>query len=360
MVELTMSTSITDFDAHIARTLRAPLSAAQAAAKAGSRVVGYVGAEIPVELLFAANAVPVRLRGVWDAPTPNADRYLESSFVPESRAIAEQWLSGQLDFLDSVIFPRSNDSAQRLYYYLCELQRRQRCKGPKPLLYDIAGIARETSREHTLAATAHLAAELGFHAEQLSSATQRVARRAAQLRAESLAGSDAHRIVHAADCDWSESFDVALDSYLASRPKTPPAPRIILAGSPPPDERLHRAAELGGASITRDLTEAAVPSVTEATLAAIAARFQQSMSPAQAMLRSTDWLLNHVKDAGAQGVILWLIEEDEALPWEVANQARALAAASIPVLSLTRQAWRASSETLDAITQFARSLAGAP
>ena len=40
------------------------------------------------------------------------------------RSIAEQWLTGELDFLDAVVFPRSDDSAQRLYYYLCELQRR--------------------------------------------------------------------------------------------------------------------------------------------------------------------------------------------------------------------------------------------
>src|SRR5262245_35237078 len=129
-------TADTAFASHIDRLLRDPLLCVRDKS-ASVRVVGYVG-DVPVELILAAKALPIRLRGLAGASTPLADRYLESAFSPEVRAIAELWLSGQLDDIQSVVFPRSNDSAQRLYYYLCELQRTGRCAGPRPLLFDVA------------------------------------------------------------------------------------------------------------------------------------------------------------------------------------------------------------------------------
>ncbi|HEU4652939.1 MAG TPA: 2-hydroxyacyl-CoA dehydratase family protein, partial [Steroidobacteraceae bacterium] len=96
------------------------------------RKVGYVGHDVPIELILAANALPAGLHGRVGEPTPIADQYLEPTFSPASRSIAEQWLNGELDSFDAVVFSRSDDSAQRLYYYVCELQRRGQCGGPKP------------------------------------------------------------------------------------------------------------------------------------------------------------------------------------------------------------------------------------
>jgi hypothetical protein len=79
-----------------------------------------------------------------------ADRFVESSFTPELRLIVEKWLDGSLDHLDAVIFSRGDDSGQRVYYYLCELQRRGLCRGPRALLFDVATLARTASIEHTL------------------------------------------------------------------------------------------------------------------------------------------------------------------------------------------------------------------
>jgi hypothetical protein len=124
-----------------------PLQVARAEARDGSRVIGYVGNDVPVALIMASGALPLRLRGGTHAGTARADQYLESAYSPESRGVAEQWLSGELDFIEAVVFPRTDDSAQRLYYYLCELQRRGLCAGPRPLLYDVANLARPMSAE---------------------------------------------------------------------------------------------------------------------------------------------------------------------------------------------------------------------
>jgi benzoyl-CoA reductase/2-hydroxyglutaryl-CoA dehydratase subunit BcrC/BadD/HgdB len=348
--------------------LQDPLLAARAAAKAGQRVIGYVGAEIPVELIVAANALPVRLRGKPNASTNHADKYLESAFLPETRAIAEQWLSGELDFIDAVIFPRSSDSSQRLYYYLCELQRRKHCKGPTPLLYDLATIKRDTSLDHTIDSTRRLATLLGVETVQLPRALQRVAQRTERLTRlhslrehnPNLAGSTAFDVARAAEFDWSTSFDQALGTWLNSAQLRPSEARVLLAGSAPPDARLHLAVEAANGSIVSELVEAThSPSDKingEEILAAIGQRHYAAVSPAQQMLSSPDWIASQAQKAKAQGVIIWLIEEDEALPWELASQTRALHDAKIPVLTLARQRWLAEAETLTSITSFVRSL----
>jgi hypothetical protein len=362
-----MSDDATSFPDRVAALLADPLSVARAAAGSGQRVVGYVSAAGPVELILAARALPVRLRGPHAAPTPRADEFLESAFVPEMRAVAEQWLTGELDVLDAVVFPRNHDSAQRLYYYLCELQRRGLCRGPRPLLFDVAAIARTTSFEHTLASTRLLADSLGASAAELSAAAGRVAAREALLgllaaqRAEAspLPGSDAQRAARAAEHDFREAFDLALARWLDQAPRSPHGKRLLFAGSSPPDERLLLAVEAGGGTVVRELVEIErAGAAGSAALEAVARRHHGARSPAQRMLESAEWLAGEARALRADGVVLWLIEEDEALPWEAAGQIRALQDAGVPVLALTRQRWLADQAALDAVREFVRTLAG--
>lgn len=364
----------TSFEVRIAQLLADPLSAAREAASNGQRVIGYVSAEAPVELILAAGAVPVRLRGLPNAPTPRADKFLENAFHPEMRAVAEQWLSGAFDFIDAVIFPRTNDSAQRLYYYICEFQRRGICGGPTPLLFDIATIERKTSFEHTLTATRALAKQLGSTESALGAAIDRV-----QLCAMQHPGSVGLRIARAAAFDWTEDFDAAMSAHQFA---TPSGKRLALAGSSPPDERLHVAVEVAGGAVVWECTETSSPPVAggelerghlhaqdaptptlprrpgEGVLETLALRYHHTATPAQLMLSSSTWLVDQARAAQAAGVILWLIEEDEALPWEVAGQVNALKRVGIPVLALTRQRWLADAATLNAIEEFVRDVEG--
>ena len=357
------------FEAVVAALLADPLSVAREAAGAGRCVVGYVSAEGPVELILAANALPVRLRGQRQSATPRADEFLESAFVPEMRAVAEQWLTGALDCLDAVVFPRSHDSAQRLYYYLCELQRRGLCAGPRPLLFDVASIARQSSLEHTLASARLLATSLGSDESRLAQAMQRTARREAslqrldalRLQSPPLAGSAAHRALRAAELDWNDSFDAALSGWLEHAPRVAARSRLLLAGSAPPDDRLHRAVEAAGGAIVREFVETERARAAGGDLMrAFAHRHHAARTPAQRMLDSADWLAEQARAARADGVVLWLIEEDEALPWEAVGQARALADAGIPVLALTRQCWLADAAALHALGDFVAGLERTP
>jgi hypothetical protein len=147
--------------------LQDPAAAARRAKASGQRVIGFVGTDIPVELIAAAGAFPWRLPAAAESPTARADAYLEASFQPQERAIAEQWLAGGFDFVDEVVFTRANDSIQRLYYYLCELRRRKLCDGPAPLLFDLCKIPRNSSARRTQAVTVSLSEALGSRINEL-------------------------------------------------------------------------------------------------------------------------------------------------------------------------------------------------
>ncbi|HEY5760230.1 MAG TPA: 2-hydroxyacyl-CoA dehydratase family protein [Steroidobacter sp.] len=331
------------------------------------RLVGYLGHDVPVELVLAAGALPIGLHGRADRPTPSADRYLESTFSPASRAVAEQWLNGELDDLEAVIFSRSDDSAQRLYYYLCELLRRGQCRGPKPLLYDIATCDRPSSLAYTVDSTRLLARQLGTWDNALPNAVQRVHERMRLLAQtadrpfsnQPARGSLTQRILRAADRNWSEDFDQALHTAHDPSPASAGAIRLMLIGSTPADEQLHEAAERAGANIVATLN-AATPEdhnhVAENVdaFARIARRCRTSSW--REMLRSPQVVCTRAVGLQVSGVILWTLAEDSGLAWAAPRIERALAAQGIAVLALPVQPWNVPAATLDAVAHFATAL----
>jgi hypothetical protein len=354
---------------HVDSLLADPQRVAHAATKAGTKVVGYIGDEIPVALILAANALPLRLRAKPGRATPRADQFMESAFAPALRAIAEAWLEGELNGLDTVVFPRSDDSSQRLYYYLCELQRRGRCGGPRPLLYDIARISRPASIDHHRDSTRRLAEDLGAKVESLGAALERVSRRdalmaeiRARCRAESpLPGALAWRLQQASGSDWREAFDDATREWLVSSPILGKPRRIVLAGDAHADDTLHRGIESAGGTVVLELTDALpgnasghAPDLT--SLDALADRFQTQRNPVLAMRDDPEWVARCARDAKADAVVFWLIEEDEAMPWEISRQMRALRANGMPTLLLTRQCWIADEAACKQVTDFITAL----
>jgi hypothetical protein len=380
---------MSELDAWVDEVLADPLAEGRTFAQAGGNVIGFYDRDIPVELILAADALPVRLRGVPDVPTPQADRLLERSFGAEIRSIAEQWMAGAYDFMSAVVFPRTVDSAQRLYYYLCELQRTGACKGPRPLLYDLAKINRETSRRHSIASTQRLARELGSAEERLTASADRVQRRLAWLAAQNErrladhapAGSCFHRRLRAASHSWSARAERLLDESLRSSTQGQHGSdarrlaasesrsngfRLLLVGSAPPDERFHLAVEEAGSTIVGEINEAGFEARALAqmqpcaSIEAIALRHAGSGLGSRAFIDASSQLIEAARASQADGVIFWLIEEEEALVWELPAQVRALTASGVPSLVLTRQRWSAGPEVLAQVADFVRTLAVLP
>jgi hypothetical protein len=331
----------------------------------GGRVVGYVGDDIPVELILAAGSLPVRLFGRANAPTPDADRLLESSFVPAIRHIAQQCLSGELDFMDAVVLPRNNDSAQRLYYYLCEVQRNG-ARIPRPLMFDLALIERETSRSHSRESTRLLASQLGADLSRLPAAALQVAQRRTRL-ADLVAalktddpplGSAVQKFVRSSGQLWNESADAALVEAMATLPRSSRPRRIMLLGSEPADDRLHVAVERAGGSVVWDLTTAALDidgGVHALTIDAIA---DLCCDRARRARRATlgEELARYARELRADAAIIWLIEEDEGLVWRLPRQAATLRSLGIPVMQLTRQRSPGDDTALEQIREFVSTL----
>jgi benzoyl-CoA reductase/2-hydroxyglutaryl-CoA dehydratase subunit BcrC/BadD/HgdB len=356
----------------VTNTILDPLESARAYQQAGGRVIGYVGAEIPVELIIAANAMPLQVPVFGTTDFKSANQYFEDSFAPSVKAIAEQYLQGGLDFLDAIILPRSNDSAQRLYYYLCELRRSDMVGGPTPLIYDLAKIPRDSSLTHSEQATRKLAHTLGTEETALPKAIALRNRRRellaaanfARIRQKNVQGSFIDRVFRAADLCDAIPFDTALSDWLErnQRENSIPGPRLLLAGNAPPDERLHRAVETAGGNVVAEFGDfascsAQLPIIPEGgSFAALALHYRSLTHGPRAFIDRAAKTVARAQSSQVDGVIQWLTEQEEALVWDVPAQKSALAAAGIPTLSMVRRCWDASDGTIDEIISFTKSL----
>jgi len=93
-----------------------------------------VGPLLPHDLFAASGRYAGPLGWTLDRPMPFAAEWMENRFAPWAASILEDWAAGAFDAHEAVVFARADDSAQRLYYYLCELRRRGvMTGGPEPL-----------------------------------------------------------------------------------------------------------------------------------------------------------------------------------------------------------------------------------
>jgi len=286
--------------------------------------IASLGCDMPLALLAATGRYAGPLAYDADRPTPWADRWLESKFAPWAFQILEDWAAGTLDHLGQVIFSRGDDSCQRLYYYVSELRRTGKLAGPEPLVFDVAHIPRESSAAATVAAVRRLAATL-------------------------------------------EVGEMALAAALAV--PDPPVPETegpicLLAGTLPPDRRLHDLVVTGGWTADGEtLPESWAASARAVVMEAddpfvrLGERLHAAAAGPRGFGDRVAGLLTRLADTGAGAAILWYCEHDEAEAWHVPAQRQALQAESVPHLVLTRRDWRASDGVAGEIAAF---LAGLP
>ena len=282
------------------------------------------GPDIPAEVLAASGRAAPPLVLDIDKPTPQADRWLESKFPRWTRALLEDWATGALDHLEGVIFSRADDSSQRLYYYACELQRLGQIGGPRPLLFDMAKIGRATSEEQTAAAVRRLCDALGVGAGALAAVQTPPAARVAA----------------------------------AGRART-----CLLDGSLPVDRRIHAMIEAAGwLAAGPTLTEAwhgpvEALGVTDDPFLAVARRLRARNDGPRGFRDEGAAVVHSVREAGAAAVVLWFVEEEEALVWTLPARRAALEAAGTPALVLTRRDARGNDGAAAEIREWLEGLA---
>lgn len=290
-------------------------------------MIGIAGPDLPHEVLLAAGKHGGPLAIAPDRDCPRAALWLESKFAPWAAPLLESWLEGAYDHLDAVLFSRADDSSQRLYYYICELRRLGETKGPEPLIFDIARIPRDISRDRTVAQVRALAARLGVGEAALEAA---------------IAGANARR---------------------AQGTALPDGPRCLLLGSAPPDLRLHMAVEGAGFAALGDTLAqhwmALGEVVEEGTgdpVAAIGTALHARQGGPRSFADPAEVLRQRIAESSASAVVLWRIEEDEAQCWHLPAERRALEESGLPHLVLTRRDWLGRDGAGQEITEFLQGL----
>jgi len=79
----------------------------------GKKVIGYLSALGPVEILTAAGVVPVRLKGNVSEAITKGDAYMETIVCPFVRNVFDAAVKGKFDFLDGMMLPHQCDSIDR-------------------------------------------------------------------------------------------------------------------------------------------------------------------------------------------------------------------------------------------------------
>ena len=238
---------------------------ARAAARSGRRVVGFVGDDMPVALILAAGALPVRLRGdagcraVTRRPLPRS--LIRARGARHRRAVARgRARSSRRGGLRAQRRQRRSDSITT-----CASCSAAACAAdPRPLLFDVASLARPTSFEHTLDSTRRARRAVGTSQERASSgrAARRAARRAVGSRAARVARCQrrcpaaprGHSTI-AAGCDWRDDFDDAARQWLSGTACSPCHAASCWRAIHRQTIQLHLAVEACGASVVLELTE---------------------------------------------------------------------------------------------------------
>ncbi len=80
----------------------------------GKKIAGYFCCYVPVEILSAANYVPVRILGDMSEPITKADNHLPNVMCVFYRSVLDLALKGRYDYLDGFFAPHACDAAERV------------------------------------------------------------------------------------------------------------------------------------------------------------------------------------------------------------------------------------------------------
>ncbi len=271
-------------------------------------MIAIAGPDIPRELLLATARYAGPLDFDPERATPRASEWLESKFAPWARPLLETWAEGGYDGLDKVVFSRADDTSQRLYYYVCELQRRGLVGGPQPLNLDIAKIARPTSLDRTIAKLRELSDLLEASDDAIENA---IADTNAE-RANAQAGQAGARVL----ITGSPSLNTRLADAVRS------------CGFSPSEVSLH--------DLWTDLGDP-VEQGTGDPVAALGHWMYNRQSGPRGFADPARTLADKIAQAAPAAVVLWRIEEDEAQCWHLPAERAVLDQSGIPSLVLTRR-----------------------
>jgi benzoyl-CoA reductase/2-hydroxyglutaryl-CoA dehydratase subunit BcrC/BadD/HgdB len=347
----------------------------------GGKVIGVLGATVPVELITAAGLFPLRLVGDPDRSTALSDQYVEPVREGHLRAILEKLLAGDYDFLDLIIVPRSSEGLLQFYYLVEYIRTSEPERKLPPLhLFDLLQTPFDYTRRYVAARMEELRSRLAEIAGTSISDAEITAAIDKHDRARTLfARVDERRsanppqlsgttLLALAGCGQTlpvEDFTALLETCNTVDENPGTGPRLMVKGSAHEHSDFYRMVEATGATIVADdhdwgqgLYGPGVGTVEQPIPALVDHCMQHRPSPRRLPQETVDAeFLQRVRSRSVTGVIFAFEAHDDTLGWDYPAQKKALDAIGIPSILLIGQSyWQIDDATVAAVGNFVREL----
>ncbi|MEU5703534.1 2-hydroxyacyl-CoA dehydratase family protein [Streptomyces aurantiacus] len=335
-------------------------------------VIGYVGADVPVEYITAAGLLPLRLSGSPGTPSTAGDRYLGTGLDPVARSVLTRLLDHDFGPLDGIVVSRDCEASLRLFYALRELRRVDLASALPPVhLVDVLHLPHRTTTRYVraklrqLRATvetwagrsiddAALADAIAVH-ERLRDLLTRVAA-LRRLRPARLTGAQALSVVAATTALPADRATALLEELLTEADLLPEheGHRVFVTGSPHDTAHVYTALEDAGLLVVGEdhdwgdllsLRRTAAP-----TEDALAERYQYNgpTAPRASIRDRAEHTRRAAQDCGAEALVCYARVHDDAPRWDYPAQR---AATGLPSVLLSRQPYGAlDDEAVQALT----------
>ena len=331
---------------------------------AGIKVIGRMGCDVPEELILAGGMLPVQIYADPKKELKETDVYLEYAFDPVVRAQFEKIVDGTYaGQIDALAISNSTDVLIRTYLYLRELHRvepekavpevefidwlftrKQMHKERNELIVQIFWEAAERWAGH------QITKEQVLEAARLCNENKAALRRMQTLRCEGkISGCEALVIIGAGF--FMEKAEhtklVKLITDAAANWPVIDAPKVFFTGSNQEDTSLYQKMEeagllvvgedhdWGGRVFDRDFNPALGP-----VRGLVDCYMLREFSGKKAFVSQRVEALNReVKETGADGVIFYTNQYEEAASWDYPSQKESLEAAGKKTLGLFKMLW---------------------
>ena len=322
-------------------------------------VIGYVGQDVPVELVTAAGALPVRLAGAPGTDVTVGQTYLGAGVDRWARSVLTRLLAGEYGPLDRLLVARDCEASLRLFYAIRALRRVDPSSAlPETYLVDLLHLPHWTTTRYNRVRVTELVAVLErwtgtrLTPDAIAAAITLHDERRRLLRAVSaLRRADPPRLTGVqALAAFGAVLPVAEHNELLrdlTGSTVDGRTRVFLTGSAHDTPDVYRVIEDAGCVVVGEDHDwgdlQAVRLVGEPTLDALVERYQYN-GPTAARASISDRAAHTARAAvecGADIVLSYVRANDDAPPWDFPAQAEALRAHGIPAVLVDRQEYGA-------------------
>ncbi|MEV6823850.1 2-hydroxyacyl-CoA dehydratase family protein [Amycolatopsis sp. NPDC051102] len=299
--------------------------------------VGYVGADVPVELITAAGLRPLRLTGKPGEDSTPGDRYLGRGVDPVARSILTRILTGAYGPLEAIVVSRDCEASLRLFYALRELHRVEpELRLPPVRLVDVLHLPHYTTTRYVQAKLAQLRAWLGqwrpIGDDDLAAAItahdtlRRSLGRLAALRRENRLSGTRFLEVVAETTALPVTEAIALVDGVSADPRATEGARLFLTGSSHDTPDVYETLERNGFLVVgedHDWGELLFARTCAApTELALAERYQHNgpTAPRASIRQRAAHTAAAARACGAEVLFSYARVHDDAPPWDFPDQ----------------------------------------